>query len=89
MTENNILGVILAGGKSRRIGTDKSIIKLGQKTLIEHTISKIEKKFFEILIISNNKIEGVVDLEINKIRKIYTHNNKLFLSTKKGTTYIF
>ena len=61
MTENNILGVILAGGKSRRIGTDKSIIKLGQKTLIEHTISKIEKKFFEILIISNNK-----NLIINK-----------------------
>ena len=55
MSENNILGVVLAGGQSKRLGTDKSIIKLGQKTLIEHTISKIENKFSEILIITNNK----------------------------------
>ncbi len=54
MIENNILGVILAGGKSKRFGADKSTIKLGKKTLIEHTISRIENKFSEILIISNN-----------------------------------
>ncbi len=55
MNENNIIGVILAGGKSKRIGRDKSTIKLGNKTLLEHTISKIKKNFSEILIISNNK----------------------------------
>ena len=55
MNENNIIAAILAGGKSRRFGVDKSTIKLGDKTLIEHTISKIEKKFSEILIISNNQ----------------------------------
>jgi len=55
MNENNIIGVILAGGKSKRFGKDKCITKLGNKTLIEHTISKIEKKFPEILIISNNQ----------------------------------
>ena len=55
MSENNIIAVILAGGKSRRFGVDKSTTKLGDKTLIEHTISKIEKKFSEILIISNNQ----------------------------------
>ena len=37
MNENNILGVILAGGKSKRFGQDKSEVKLGDKTLIEHT----------------------------------------------------
>ena len=51
MTENNILGIILAGGKSSRFGEDKSNIKLGNKTLLDHTKDKIEKEFNEILII--------------------------------------
>ena len=55
MIENNILGIILAGGKSRRFGEDKSIAKLGDKTLLDHTINKIENEFTEILLISNNK----------------------------------
>ena len=55
MIENNILGTILAGGKSSRFGEDKSIAKLGDKTLLGHTINKIENEFTEILVISNNK----------------------------------
>ena len=55
MSENNILGVILAGGKSKRFGEDKTKVKLGNKSLLDHTIEKIEKKFDEILIISNNE----------------------------------
>ena len=56
MSENNILGVILAGGKSKRFGEDKSEIKLGSKTLLEHTLDKIKSKFNTIIIVSNNKI---------------------------------
>ena len=55
MIENNILGIILAGGKSSRFGEDKSTAKLGNKTLLDHTVSKIENEFNEILVISNNK----------------------------------
>jgi len=66
MTENNIIGIILAGGKSSRFGEDKSNIRLGNKTLIEHTINKIEKEFSEILIISNNNKYNF------KNKKIYT-----------------
>ncbi len=55
MIENNIIGIILAGGKSSRFGEDKSNIRLGNKTLLDHTIDKIEKEFNEVLIISNNK----------------------------------
>ncbi len=67
MIENNILGIILSGGKSSRFGEDKSTIKLGNKTLLDHTISKIQNKFNEILVISNNK-----DLNIknNKIHVV-------------------
>jgi len=66
MIENNIIGIILAGGKSSRFGEDKSNIRLGNKTLLNHTIDKIEKEFSEVLIISNNKNYNF------KNKKIYT-----------------
>ncbi len=55
MSKNNILGVVLAGGKSKRFGDDKTVAKLGNKSLLDHTVEKIEKNFNEILIISNNE----------------------------------
>ena len=55
MKKNNILGVILAGGKSKRFGEDKAKAKLGNKSLLDHTISKIEKNFKEILVIENKE----------------------------------
>ena len=54
MIENNILGVILAGGKSKRFGEDKSKVKLNGKLLIEYTLDKISQKFSKIIIVSNN-----------------------------------
>ena len=66
MIENNIIGIILAGGKSSRFGEDKSNIKLGNKTLLDHIVDKIEKEFSEVLIISNNKKHNY------KNEKIYT-----------------
>ena len=54
MNENNILGVVLAGGKSKRFGKDKSRIKLGSKTLLEHTLDKIKSKFNTVVVVSNN-----------------------------------
>ena len=56
MIENNILGVVLAGGKSKRFGEDKSKVKLNGKTLLDHTLDKIKSKFNKILIVSNNNI---------------------------------
>jgi molybdopterin-guanine dinucleotide biosynthesis protein A len=57
MEDNNILAVVLAGGKSKRFGEDKNHIKLGDKTLLEHVLSKISKKFEEILIVSSHNQE--------------------------------
>ena len=56
MNENNILGVVLAGGKSTRFGENKSEVKLGNSTLLEHTLNKIKTKFNKIIIVSNNKL---------------------------------
>ena len=57
MEDNNILAVVLAGGKSKRFGEDKNHIKLGDKTLLEHVLSKITDKFEKILIVSSQNLE--------------------------------
>ena len=57
MEDNKILAVVLAGGKSKRFGEDKNQIKLGDKTLLEHVLSKISNMFEEILIVSSNSLE--------------------------------
>ena len=43
--------------KSKRFGEDKNQIKLGDKTLLEHVLSKISNKFEEILIVSSHNQE--------------------------------
>jgi molybdenum cofactor guanylyltransferase len=48
-------GIILSGGKSRRMGRDKSLIKIGNLSLIEHQINLIKPLCSEILISSGNK----------------------------------
>jgi molybdopterin-guanine dinucleotide biosynthesis protein A len=53
MSEDNILGVILAGGRSKRMGKDKLFIKLNNKTLIEHSIDKVKKYLKHIIIITD------------------------------------
>ena len=45
MKEQNILGVILAGGKSSRFGSNKSLSNLSNIKLIEHVINKISKYY--------------------------------------------
>jgi molybdopterin-guanine dinucleotide biosynthesis protein A len=73
MDHSNILGVVLAGGKSQRFGEDKCQVKLGDKLLIDYILSEIVDEFKEVLLISNNKIK-------------YNHSNKISLveDTKKG-----
>ena len=57
MDNNNILAVVLAGGKSKRFGEDKNQAKLGDKTLLEHVLSKISNKFHETLIVSSHSLK--------------------------------
>ena len=57
MDHNNILGAVLAGGKSQRFGEDKSQVKLNGKFLIDYILSEIIDEFKEILIVSNNQIK--------------------------------
>tara|TARA_B100000579_G_C22811546_1_gene845504 strand:+ start:170 stop:778 length:609 start_codon:yes stop_codon:yes gene_type:complete len=70
MDNNNILGIILAGGRSQRFGEDKSQVKLDGKILIDHILNEISDGFKEILIVSNNKIKFKHSDNISMIRDL-------------------
>ena len=57
MDHNNILGVVLAGGKSQRFGQDKSQVKLQNRLLIDYILREIVDEFKETLIITNEPIK--------------------------------
>jgi len=57
MSEDNILGAILAGGQSKRMGKGKLFIEFNNKKLIEHTIDKVKKYLKKVIIITNQDNE--------------------------------
>ncbi len=66
MDYNNILAVVLAGGKSQRFGEDKSQVKLNGKMLIDYILSEIIDEFNETLVVTNKPINFM------KSNKIFT-----------------
>ena len=70
MDHNNILGAVLAGGKSQRFGEDKSQVELGDKLLIDYILSEIIEEFREILVVSNNLINFKKSEKISVIEDI-------------------
>ena len=57
MNEHNILGAILAGGQSKRMGQDKLFLELNNRKLIEYTIDKVKKYLKNVIIITNQENE--------------------------------
>ena len=68
MEHNNILGTVLAGGKSQRFGEDKSQVKLGDKLLIDYILTEIIDEFNEVLVVSNNPINFKESEKISLIK---------------------
>jgi molybdopterin-guanine dinucleotide biosynthesis protein A len=49
-----ISGYVLAGGRSSRMGTDKSLLHLAGKPLIQHAVTKLRRVCAEVHILSSN-----------------------------------
>lgn len=49
--------IILAGGKSSRMGFDKQFLKIDEKILMNSIISKLQEEFKEIIIVTNRPEE--------------------------------
>ncbi len=47
--------IILAGGKNLRIGQEKALLRIGERTIIEEQTSTLSRIFEEIIIVTNNR----------------------------------
>ncbi|MDR3667078.1 MAG: molybdenum cofactor guanylyltransferase [Ignavibacteriaceae bacterium] len=54
---NDITGFILAGGKSTRMGTNKSLLRIGGITIIERVVNLMKDLFKEVILITNQTDE--------------------------------
>lgn len=50
---DDITAIILAGGKSTRMGTNKSLLKVGDKSIIERLHDLLQSNFKDIILITN------------------------------------
>ena len=49
--ETEVTGILLAGGKSRRMGEDKRYLVVGEQTLLERGLSVLRSAFQEVLVV--------------------------------------
>jgi len=68
MSEDNILGAVLAGGQSKRMGKDKLFLEFNNKKLIEHTIDKVKKYLKRVIIITNQDNEFFFKNNLTTVR---------------------
>ena len=50
----HITGIVLAGGKSTRMGSEKGLVTLGNSSFIEHVLSALKQCVDNIIIVSSN-----------------------------------
>lgn len=54
---NDITGIILSGGKSKRMGVNKSFLKIGNQTIIERISALMKEMFNPVFLITNSPDE--------------------------------
>lgn len=87
----DITGIILCGGKSSRMQTNKALLKLGNKTVIEIIAVKLKSIFDEVIISANDSklydflnLSVVNDIFIGKGPLAGIHSALKYSSTEKN-----
>jgi molybdopterin-guanine dinucleotide biosynthesis protein A len=76
MIFENITGIILCGGKSSRMKTNKALLRLGNMPIIEIMLKKM-KQNFDHLILSSNNPELFAYLNVPIVKDIYLDRGPL------------
>jgi molybdenum cofactor guanylyltransferase len=90
---NDITGFILAGGKSTRMGTNKSLLRIGGITIIERVVDLMKDLFKDVLLITN-QTEEFSFLELSMLEDIHKNRGPLagihsaLLNTKTERNFI-
>ena len=90
---NDITGIILSGGKSSRMGTNKAFLKLGNKYIIE-ILADLLKSIFSKVILVTNEPELYGFLKIDMFEDIYKSKGPLggihsgLVNSKTETNFI-
>ena len=66
MERKKITGIVLSGGKSSRMGTEKGLVKWRGKALIEYSLDALQKVCDQIIISSNKDCYSYLDLPVVK-----------------------
>lgn len=73
---NNVTGIILSGGKSSRMGGNKSLLKIGDQTIIERVRDLMKSIFDEVILITNDPADYKF-LNIPIFEDIFKHKGPL------------
>jgi molybdenum cofactor guanylyltransferase len=85
--------IILSGGKSSRMGTNKALLKINEKTNIERIADTLRRSFNDIILVTNHP-EDYQFLEVQMVADHYPDNGPLagvhagLLSSDYDTNFI-
>ena len=72
----SVTGVILAGGKSSRMGQNKALMPLGDQRLIDRVVAVLHEVFANLLMVTNSP-EVYADLDLPIVADIYPDKGSL------------
>jgi molybdopterin-guanine dinucleotide biosynthesis protein A len=67
-SKSNLLGVVLCGGESKRMGSDKGLLQLTGKTWAEHIADKLKEQNLPVVISINEK-------QLNSYKKVFAEKD--------------
>jgi len=90
--EIDVTGILLAGGKSRRMGEDKKNLVVGEQTLLERELGVLHSIFQEVLVVIAQD-SPPLDVNARVVRDLVSDCGSLggiYTGLKQATTpYIF
>ncbi len=66
---------LLAGGNSKRMGLDKSLLIIEKKTLIELITLQLLETFEQVIIITNKRLKPIISNVFNKYLSVNVHED--------------